>query len=568
MESVRRSKRQRVAVDYARLDESGFDDCVRVQYKQLAKAVLKWPRFYPEQAGGIIDDHHVVAIVAAERLIEHASETGFRTPCIVRASEESAAVLGIRLPQGKMTIESLGKYVGMDREIDTIDVSTQSEGPAYTMEEWVKYFSTPSPKKPLLNVVSLDLASTKLQNLISAPSVVKQLDLVEKVWPRSQLPIPKVQLYAIMSVAGCYMDFHLDFGGSSVWYHVLSGRKVFLLVPPTKENLMAFEEWASSDKQGTVFFAERASGCQKVELTAGDTLLLPGGWPHCVVTPIDSLVIGGNFLTGSNLSLQLEVWQMEERLRVRAKFRFPLYRQLMWHTALHYHKLLEEAVGEGAEKLSKWEKEGLRSLSRCLSLWLQQSKDAGEVPKQISNPESLVEGIRDYLKKDTAGSKRTGSTRVRIMGSCLSDLDNDRVAETSYTVFLDEKQLRKTHSANSRAAESVKRLLDNNDKDFDVKGETESDSDEENVMNEHSWSSRQPKPASTTFKEVKHSKTALRTSASVHVSHSSTKKPAKSNTTVRDRLLKKLGFDPKLPLVRPKLKSKKLDDEAAQQTDQ
>ncbi|KAJ7543493.1 hypothetical protein O6H91_09G040100 [Diphasiastrum complanatum] len=477
MESVRRSKRQRVAVDYARLDESGFDDCVRVQYKQLAKAVLKWPRFYPEQAGGIIDDHHVVAIVAAERLIEHASETGFRTPCIVRASEESAAVLGIRLPQGKMTIESLGKYVGMDREIDTIDVSTQ------------------------------------------------------------------VQLYAIMSVAGCYMDFHLDFGGSSVWYHVLSGRKVFLLVPPTKENLMAFEEWASSDKQGTVFFAERASGCQKVELTAGDTLLLPGGWPHCVVTPIDSLVIGGNFLTGSNLSLQLEVWQMEERLRVRAKFRFPLYRQLMWHTALHYHKLLEEAVGEGAEKLSKWEKEGLRSLSRCLSLWLQQSKDAGEVPKQISNPESLVEGIRDYLKKDTAGSKRTGSTRVRIM-------------------------LRKTHSANSRAAESVKRLLDNNDKDFDVKGETESDSDEENVMNEHSWSSRQPKPASTTFKEVKHSKTALRTSASVHVSHSSTKKPAKSNTTVRDRLLKKLGFDPKLPLVRPKLKSKKLDDEAAQQTDQ
>ena len=29
-----------------------------------------------------------------------------------------------------------------------------------------------------------------------------------------------------MSVAGCYTDFHIDFGGSSVWYHILKGAKV------------------------------------------------------------------------------------------------------------------------------------------------------------------------------------------------------------------------------------------------------------------------------------------------------------------------------------------------------
>jgi hypothetical protein len=82
------------------------------------------------------------------------------------------------------------------------------------------------------------------------------------------LPL-QVQLYALLSVSGCFMDFHVDFGGSSVWYHVLrflahlrtllfselqvrcvsirvlnvvllgyvSGSKVFLLVPPTKANL-------------------------------------------------------------------------------------------------------------------------------------------------------------------------------------------------------------------------------------------------------------------------------------------------------------------------------------------
>ena len=29
-----------------------------------------------------------------------------------------------------------------------------------------------------------------------------------------------------MSVGGCYTDFHIDMGGTSVWYHVLKGQKV------------------------------------------------------------------------------------------------------------------------------------------------------------------------------------------------------------------------------------------------------------------------------------------------------------------------------------------------------
>ena len=53
---------------------------------------------------------------------------------------------------------------------------------------------------------------------------------------------PKVQKYCLMSVAGCYTDFHIDFGGSSVWYHIVRGRKVFWLVKPTDENLKLYEE--------------------------------------------------------------------------------------------------------------------------------------------------------------------------------------------------------------------------------------------------------------------------------------------------------------------------------------
>lgn len=38
-----------------------------------------------------------------------------------------------------------------------------------------------------------------------------------------RLSSPKAGYYFLSGVAGCYTDFHLDFGGSSVWYNVLEG---------------------------------------------------------------------------------------------------------------------------------------------------------------------------------------------------------------------------------------------------------------------------------------------------------------------------------------------------------
>ncbi len=56
--------------------------------------------------------------------------------------------------------------------------------------------------------------------------MVRQMDLSSKVWPLQDQARPQVLLYALMGPAGCYTDFHIDFGGSSVWYHLAVGRKV------------------------------------------------------------------------------------------------------------------------------------------------------------------------------------------------------------------------------------------------------------------------------------------------------------------------------------------------------
>ena len=83
--------------------------------------------------------------------------------------------------------------------------------------------------------------------------------------------------YCLMSVAGCYTDFHIDFGGTSVWYHVLKGEKLFLLIPPSMENYDLFRTWHMSGDQESTFFAELVSEAQLVRLLPGDTFIMPSG---------------------------------------------------------------------------------------------------------------------------------------------------------------------------------------------------------------------------------------------------------------------------------------------------
>ena len=104
---------------------------------------------------------------------------------------------------------------------------------------------------------------------------------------------PKVQVYVLMGTAGSYTDFHIDFGGTSVWYHIVEGEKLFYVLPPTKANLRKFEDWSCSAAQSALFFPDVAPGpCMRVHLKAGDTFLIPPGWIHGVYTPVDSVVFG------------------------------------------------------------------------------------------------------------------------------------------------------------------------------------------------------------------------------------------------------------------------------------
>ena len=229
------------------------------------------------------------------------------------------------MPEG-LTVRSVCNLVGADTPIDVIDVKTQNSGAKWNLSRWADYYDEITEEKPIRNVISLEVSQTKLGRLLQRPKLVRDIDLQDDVWPQEETDkgkFPKVQFYCLMSVADSYTDFHIDFGGSSVYYHILKGKKTFFFIPPKAKHLKAYEEWNDSPQQNYTFLPSITKECYRVDLSEGDTMLIPSGWIHAVWTPEDSLVIGGNFLNRMSYKNQFKVVEIEKANETPMKFQVP-----------------------------------------------------------------------------------------------------------------------------------------------------------------------------------------------------------------------------------------------------
>ncbi|XP_056625039.1 lysine-specific demethylase 2A isoform X1 [Triplophysa dalaica] len=277
--------------------------------------------------------------------LEYIQREGLRDPIIFKKADG----LGIKMPDPDFSVSDVKLFVGSRRMIDVMDVTTQ-KGIEMSMGQWRRYYETPpSEREKLYNVISLEFSHTKLEHLVKRPASVDMIDWVDNMWPRhlkelqrdstnaiNDMQYPKVQKYCLMSVEGCFTDFHIDFGGTSVWYHILRGGKVFWLIPPTHQNLELYENWVLSGKQGDIFLGDKVKECQRIELKQGYTFMIPSGWIHAVYTPKDTLVFGGNFLHSFNIPMQLNIYNIEDRTRVPSKFRYPFFFEMCWYVLERY----------------------------------------------------------------------------------------------------------------------------------------------------------------------------------------------------------------------------------------
>ncbi|KAJ5102824.1 hypothetical protein N7532_003353 [Penicillium argentinense] len=271
-----------------------------------------------------------------DELLEHLEEQEADTKEVIDCGQDQ---LDMVIPQG-LTVRAVAELYGPEERVEVIDVkSQQGEDKRWNMQKWADYYESNEPEKPVRNVISLEVSQSRLGRLIKRPKIVRDLDLQDAVWPEELKAIgdyPKVQFYCLMSVADCYTDFHIDFGGSSVYYHILKGKKTFFFIPPTDRNLKKYEEWCNSPAQDSVFLGNQTKECYRVDLSEGDTMLIPSGWIHAVWTPENSLVIGGNFLTRLNYGMQIKILNIEKDTKVPKKFRYPFFQKIQWYTAMRY----------------------------------------------------------------------------------------------------------------------------------------------------------------------------------------------------------------------------------------
>lgn len=270
---------------------------------------------------------------------------GFHKPMIIR----NAAGLQMRLPDPDFTVYSVERALGKDHDLEVYDSSIQSHK-KIKLGEFVEHMEQdPSERKEILNCISLEISETSLSHRILAPRfITEHLSWVD-MWPKVSHK-PKVSKYLLMSEKDAFTDFHIDFGGTSVWYHVHKGRKTFYLIPPTTKNLETYVKWTKKPDQ--IFLPDMLDPCQCIKraLSAGQTLIIPTGWIHAVITDEDSVVFGGNFLHSLHVNLQLRIESIEKELNLDEDRLFPYFHLTHWYAAPRTMSIVERFLNEKTTK--------------------------------------------------------------------------------------------------------------------------------------------------------------------------------------------------------------------------
>lgn len=329
-------------------------------------------------------------------------------------------LLDMVMPQN-LTVRRVAELHGPDMPLDVIDVKSQQTAQKWNLKKWVDYYES-TGEKTIRNVISLEVSQSKLGRLLQRPKIVRDLDLQDAVWP-PEMPSKAVQFYCLMSVADCYTDFHIDFGGSSVYYHILKGKKTFFFIPPEEKHLKKYEQWNNSPLQNQTFLGDVTGDCSRVDLSAGDTMMIPSGWIHAVWTPENSLVVGGNFLTRMSYEMQIKVNRIEIDTKTALKFRYPLFQKVNWYAAIRY--LDDDPVAE--EVLNDFEDDPDYIFLRANPVW----HEFGGLEND-AEPGDPLYNARFYSRMEMEGLPALRDYLYRT-ALIASDFHVDGVTETTRT---------------------------------------------------------------------------------------------------------------------------------------
>ena len=388
-EYKRKSKRSRIAIDYVALHEGDSFALDKASHFHL-------PRF--------------LKLTGEKNISIQKNLTRSLQPTLIPNVNCDLVGMKLPLPRKEITMEYITECRGPDCPVQVMDViSQQGVTPGWKLHQWRDYFNTEEQYRDRLrNVISLEISDAPgLGTDFERPKLVREMDIVDKVWADDDQERSKVTKYCLMSVKDAFTDFHIDFGGTSVYYTVIKGCKSFIMFPPTQDNLDIYTSWCLQQNQNFIWYPDHfvfrdkkkiyPTGGVKITLQPGDLFMIPSGWIHCVHTPQDSIVIGGNYLTLRDMPTQLKIYDIERVTKVPAKFRFPMFNKVIWLSAIYYanHRdEFDEDAGD-TENGGKILEAILQHLERHFELSKTNSTAKRSVPKTI-NPVEFLQTLKNW----------------------------------------------------------------------------------------------------------------------------------------------------------------------------
>ncbi|CAH8457285.1 unnamed protein product [Schistosoma rodhaini] len=372
----------------------------------------------------------------------------------------------VLVPLDSFSHTDLTRFIDPSTQVDVIDVRQQVEI-QMTLQELVDHFSSPR-RQVLLNMLSLEFSRTSLAKFVHPPHVVSELSLVTTCWPEDDPndlkdiefvdeTAPTVQKYCLLSMKGSYTDFHIDFGGSSVWYHVMWGEKVFYLMPPTPEFVSAYWRWCMSSNHRATFFPDFVDSLREQEsnsnvnrptvyclrILPGQTIFLPSGWIHAVYTPSDCLVFGGNFLSGLHVSMQLRIYRMEQKCKTPIKFLFPNFEKVHWFYSQCLLDRLTNNLTDGEIPVI-FDVEAAECLAKVLPLWYSK--------RHLLPPEE-----RDYFLPNQSQLDMLCPSLIERLSEVVNSISSRSTKNSGFLANYSKSEIFSKHSnyrSNGRAIES------------------------------------------------------------------------------------------------------------------
>lgn len=229
----------------------------------------------------------------------------------------------------------------------------------------------------------------------------KRLQALKLKFAQFETHIPHYEKYIIFSQRGAYTGLHVDLAGSAVYYYVCQGQKVIYFAPPTPENMQLYKELELSKGSLWQQDPDVLRRFERVVVNAGEMVLIPPGYLHFVYTPVNSLVIGGNFLTLNFIRFHFMMTHFEEINRKNSNLaRNQMFKN--FHDFMFYW--LEDAYLPPAETTPLYIRCGIhREVGLTLLRGLQNRTVTGPMFPNIEK-KALIKRLMKVLGQETKSS--------------------------------------------------------------------------------------------------------------------------------------------------------------------